>query len=65
MTNTFNFEEMSMQSGSAQVQIRRLSTPSYVQEPDKALATKWTWYWKDDDGWKKYAEKKVSSYHIA
>ena len=48
-----------MQYGSVQVALRRLSTPSYIQEPDKELATKWTWYWKGDDGWKKYGGKKV------
>jgi len=48
-----------MQYGSVRVALRRLSTPSYIQEPDKELATKWTWYWKGDDGWKKYGGKKV------
>ncbi len=57
---TANFEQMSMQfDPSAQVSLRRLSTPSYIQEPGNALSTKWIWYWKDNDGWKKYAETKV------
>ena len=50
---------MTMKYGSVQVALRRLSTPSYIQEPGKALATKWIWYWKDNDGWKKYAEQQV------
>ena len=55
---------MSMQYSSTQVPLRRLSTPSYIQEPGKKLATKWTWYWKDNDGWKKYAGKKVSNFYL-
>ena len=60
-TATLNFEDMTMQNHSGLMAIRRLSTPSYIQEPERALATKWIWYWEDDDGWKKYAEKKVTS----
>ena len=58
-----NFEQMSMQfdRSPAQFLLRRLSTPSYVQKPGNVLATKWIWYWKDEDGWKKYAETKVST----
>jgi len=50
---TVNFENKFMQFGSsAQFLLRRLSTPSY---------TKWVWYWKDDDGWKKYAKTRVDT----
>ncbi|CAH3164391.1 unnamed protein product [Porites evermanni] len=42
---------------SATVSLRRLSTPSYIQAPGKRLATKWIWYWKDDNGWKEYDGK--------
>ena len=55
---------MTMQYGSTQAILRRLSTPSYIQAPGKELATKWTWYWKDDNGWKEYAGKKVSSFSM-
>ena len=54
LSATINFEHMTFKKGSDQAELRRLSTPSYNQEPGKALATKWIWYWKDDDGWKKY-----------
>ena len=48
-----NFELMSMRFGSSvQFLLRRVSTPSY---------SKWVWYWKDDDGWKKYAKTKVDT----
>ncbi|XP_078357627.1 uncharacterized protein LOC144642520 isoform X2 [Oculina patagonica] len=61
-TVTANFEQMSMQfDPSTQFSLRRLSTPSFIQEPGNALSTKWIWYWKDNDGWKKYAETKNSS----
>ena len=56
-----NFEQMSMQyDTSAQFLLRRRSTPSYVQEPGNASSTKWIWYFKDDNGWKKYAETNVN-----
>ena len=59
---TVNFEHMSMQiDSSAQFLLHRCSTPSYIQEPENVLSTKWVWYWKDDDGWKKYAKTKVDS----
>lgn len=59
---TVNFEHMSMQiDSSAQFLLRRRSTPSYIQEPENVLSTKWVWYWKDDDGWKKYAKTKVDT----
>ena len=36
-------------------QIRRLSTKSYVTNPENPVATAWTWYWKDEDGiWLQY-----------
>ncbi|CAH3184141.1 unnamed protein product, partial [Porites lobata] len=54
---TINFENMTMQCESATVSLRRLSTPSYIQAPGKRLATKWIWYWKDDNGWKEYDGK--------
>ncbi|KAL9987960.1 hypothetical protein ACROYT_G002347 [Oculina patagonica] len=61
-TVTVNFEQMSMQlDTSAQFLLRRLSTPSYIQEPGNTLATKWVWYWKGNDGWKKYAKTKKST----
>ncbi len=61
-TMSVNFEQMSMQlNTSAQFLLRRLSTPSYIQEPGNALSTKWVWYWKDNDGWKKYAKTKVGT----
>lgn len=57
-----NFEEMSMHSPtSAQFLLRRWSTPSFVQEPNNTSSTQWVWYWKDNDGWKKYAETMQSS----
>ena len=53
---------MSMEiDSSAQFLLRRRSTPSYIQDPESVLSTKWVWYWKDDDGWKKYAKTKVDS----
>lgn len=36
--------------------LRRLTGPSYVQEPNNESSTQWVWYWEDNDGWKKYAE---------
>ncbi|XP_078357686.1 protein mono-ADP-ribosyltransferase TIPARP-like isoform X3 [Oculina patagonica] len=62
-TVTVNFEQMSMHwlDTSAQFLLRRLSTPSYIQEPGNVLSTKWVWYWKDNDGWKKYAKTKQST----
>ena len=41
--------------------LRRLSTPSYIQEPGNVLSTKWVWYWEDDNGWKKYAKTEVDT----
>ena len=35
--------------------IRRLSTASYVTDPENTMATQWTWYWKDEyETWRKY-----------
>ena len=35
--------------------LRRLSTESYVMNSDNPVATKWTWYWEDEnEDWKKY-----------
>lgn len=57
-----NYEEMSMNSpSSVQFLLRRCSTPSYVQEPNNKSSTQWVWYWKDNNGWKKYAETIQSS----
>lgn len=57
-----NFEEMSMHSPlSTRLLLRRCSTPSYIQEPNNKSSTLWVWYWKDNDGWKKYTETKQSS----
>ena len=62
---TINFEQMSMQfDTSAQFLLRRLSTPSYIQEPGNVSSTKWIWYWKDDNGWKKYAETNVNAISV-
>ncbi|XP_067017330.1 serine-rich adhesin for platelets-like [Acropora muricata] len=37
------------------VTLRRLSTVSYVHDPDDITATQWTWYWMDENGcWRKY-----------
>ena len=37
------------------VTLRRLSTVSYVHDPDDTTATLWTWYWKDEHGyWREY-----------
>ena len=59
---TVNFELMSMQFGSSdEFLLRRLSTPSYIQEPGNVLSTKWVWYWEDDNGWKKYAKTEVDT----
>lgn len=59
---TVNFELMSMQFGSsAEFLLRRLSTPSYIQEPGNVLSTNWVWYWEDDNGWKKYAKTEVDT----
>ncbi len=52
---------MSMHFDTAQFLLRRLSTASYIQEPGNVLSTKWVWYWKDNNGWKKYAETKVGT----
>ena len=55
-----NFEEMSMSCQySDELSLRRLSGPSYVQEPNNQSSTQWVWYWKDNDRWKKYAETLV------
>ncbi len=47
---TVNFEQMSMQFDTTEFSLRR-----------NAPSTKWIWYWEDSDGWKKYAETKVST----
>ena len=54
---------MTMQCKSTTVSLRRLSTLSYIEAPGKRLATKWIWYWKDDNGWKEY-DGKVSSVEL-
>ncbi|XP_074636892.1 protein mono-ADP-ribosyltransferase PARP12-like isoform X1 [Acropora palmata] len=37
------------------VTLRRLSTVSYVHDPDDTTATLWTWYWVDEHGyWREY-----------
>ena len=37
------------------VTLRRLSTVSYVHDPDDTTATLWTWYWMDELGyWREY-----------
>lgn len=57
ITSEVNMEEMSMHSPpSAQFLLRRWSTPSYLQKPNNKSSTEWVWYWKDNDGWKKYTE---------
>ena len=57
-----NFQTMSMgRISSKQFLIRRRSTPSYIEERNNEFPTLWVWYWKDIDGWKKYAETGVSS----
>lgn len=39
----------------SQVNLRRLSTVSYVNDPDDITATQWTWYWMHEDGyWREY-----------
>ena len=30
--------------------VRRLTTESYASNPANPMATKWAWYWKDEDG---------------
>lgn len=58
-----NFQTMSMGriSSSKQFLIRRRSTPSYIEERNNEFPTLWVWYWKDIDGWKKYAETGLCS----
>ena len=48
------------------VNLRRLSTVSYVNDPDDITATQWTWYWMHEDGyWREYGrDHKVSFYPI-
>ena len=42
--------------------IRRLSTHSYVTDPDNPGATQWTWYWKDEYGiWREYDQDQMVS----
>ena len=49
------------------VTLRRLSTVSYVHDPDDITATQWTWYWMDENGcWRKYGfDDMVSCYPIS
>ncbi|XP_022786916.1 uncharacterized protein LOC111327081 isoform X3 [Stylophora pistillata] len=57
-----NFQTMSMgRISSKQFLIRRRSTPSYIEERNNEFPTLWVWYWKDIDGWKKYAETGLCS----
>ena len=48
------------------VTLRRLSTVSYVYDPDDITATQWTWYWMDEHGyWREYdLDHRVSCYPI-
>ncbi|XP_074636867.1 uncharacterized protein LOC141895017 isoform X2 [Acropora palmata] len=42
-------------SSATVVTLRRLSTVSYVHDPDDTTATLWTWYWMDEHGyWREY-----------
>ena len=46
--------------------IRRLSTASYVTDPENTMATQWTWYWKDEhETWRKYDQDQGVSYCIS
>ena len=49
----------------ALVQLRRLSTDSYVADPSNTMATEWIWYWKDENEiWRTYGQDvKVSEAH--
>uniref|UniRef100_A0A4X2L8L6 Poly [ADP-ribose] polymerase n=2 Tax=Vombatus ursinus TaxID=29139 RepID=A0A4X2L8L6_VOMUR len=43
--------------------VRRLSTPSSVQNPVHILATQWHWYWKNELGqWIEYGKKEGSEF---
>ena len=48
------------------VTLRRLSTVSYVYDPDDITATQWTWYWMDEHGyWREYdLDHRVSCHSI-
>jgi len=53
-------------SSATVVTLRRLSTVSYVHDPDDTTATLWTWYWMDEHGyWREYnLDHTVSCYPI-
>ena len=53
-------------SSATLVTLRRLSTMSYVHDPDDTTATLWTWYWMDHHGyWREYnLDHTVSCYLI-
>ncbi|XP_020853729.1 zinc finger CCCH-type antiviral protein 1 isoform X2 [Phascolarctos cinereus] len=43
--------------------VRRLCTPSSIQNPAHVLATKWHWYWKNElDQWIEYGKKEGSEF---
>ncbi|XP_074123893.1 zinc finger CCCH-type antiviral protein 1 isoform X1 [Sminthopsis crassicaudata] len=43
--------------------VRRLSTPSTVQNSTRALTTKWHWYWKNElDQWIEYGKEEGSEF---
>ncbi|XP_072508688.1 zinc finger CCCH-type antiviral protein 1 isoform X1 [Notamacropus eugenii] len=53
-SHSVDFQKMLLSS----YPVRRLSTPSTVQKPNDALATKWLWYWKKDlYQWIEYGEE--------
>lgn len=43
--------------------VRRLSTVSYVIDPENPVATKWKWYWQDDGYcvWHQYDKDRLVS----
>ncbi|KAG7172692.1 mono-ADP-ribosyltransferase PARP12-like 1, partial [Homarus americanus] len=59
-----DMETMKISSGSSSIVIRRLSTPSDITY-DLRVASRWIWYWCDDNGsWKPYTHGDNNKYFV-
>ena len=59
LTYDVDFEEMMLQTTARgyHIKARRLSTTPSLSDPHNTLATKWVWYWRDDQRWKEYGDE--------
>ena len=61
LTYDVDFEEMALHTTARgyHIKARRLSTTPFLYNSHNTLATKWVWYWRDDQRWKEYGADEV------